>query len=221
MDAAGSADWSYEGATGPAQWASLAAEYKACGGDAQSPIDIAGAEPDDTLDALDVSYRAAAVERDTTQYVTTLEVEEAGGIAVDGRHYTLVEFHFHTPSEHTIEGQRFAAEAHFVHGGGDAPAVLAVMIEEGAENAALQKALPGSGGGGLQQQINPGALLPESHAYYTYEGSLTTPPCTEGVRWFVLQEPLEASPAQIQQLKGEGTNRPIQPLNGRRIAASQ
>lgn len=220
MDATGSADWSYGGATGPAQWASLAAEYKACGGDAQSPIDIVGAEPDDTLDALDVSYRAVAVERDTDQYVTTLEVEDAGGFAAGGQHYELVEFHFHTPSEHTIEGQSFAAEAHFVHDGDDAPAVLAVMIEEGAENAAL-KALPGSGGGGLQQQINPGALLPESHAYYTYEGSLTTPPCTEGVRWFVLQEPLEASPAQIQQLKGEGTNRPIQPLNGRRIAASQ
>lgn len=227
-DGAGAAnqEWSYSGATGPAQWALLSEEYEACDGNAQSPIDITDATPDDTLGALDVSYVSVPVERDPEQYVTTFEVEDAGGFAVDGRHYMLVEFHFHTPSEHTVEGQRFAAEAHFVHEGEDGtPAVVAVMVEEGAANDPLESVLPGTAdrgnAAGTQPQVDPGALLPESNAYYTYTGSLTTPPCTEGVRWFVLQEPVEASPEQTRQLKGEGTNRPVQPLNGRTVAASE
>lgn len=213
----GDEEWSYHGATGPAQWASLSPEYASCGGDRQSPVDIAGVEPDDTLQALQASYAPTAIQVDTDAHVTHLDVEEAGGLTFQGQRYALVQFHFHTPSEHTIEGASFPAEAHLVHESDTGEmAVIGIMIEEGAEHSVLRQVLSGSGA-----QVDPGQLLPEDKGYYTYTGSLTTPPCTEGVRWIIMQQPVELSSTQIEQLKGDQTNRPVQPLNGRRILASQ
>lgn len=210
----GSEDWSYDGATGPAHWASLSEAYAPCDGDAQSPVDITGAQPDDRLPPLQVSYAPAPAQRDPSGHVTHVDVEGAGALTFRGRRYTLDQFHFHTPSEHTIEGQSFAAEAHFVHeDDAGAVAVLAVMIEEGAESDMLRRTLSER-----DVQIDPGRLLPADLSYYTYVGSLTTPPCTEGVRWIVLRAPATLSPAQVERMKGDHTNRPVQPLNGRRIA---
>jgi carbonic anhydrase len=216
--------WSYDGETGPAQWASLSDEYALCDrGRAQSPIDVpADAEPADRLGALQTNYSASPAQVDPGQLVTHVDLEAGGPLTFQGTSYELVQFHFHTPSEHTIGGQSFAAEAHLVHESeGGELAVVGVMVEEGAEHAALEDVLSGAVQRGDGAPFDAAQLLPEEEAYYTYTGSLTTPPCSEGVRWVLMQQPIEASPGQVDRLKGEQTNRPVQPLNGRAVAASE
>lgn len=211
------ADWSYEGATGPAHWAALTPRFADCDGDAQSPIDLAGAQPDDDLEPLRISYPPISAEENTEGHHTSVAVppEADGALTFEGQRYALQEFHFHTPSEHTVEGRSFDAEAHFVHEGDDGtPAVLAVLIEAGDAHPSMRQLFDGDA-------VDPERLLPEERSYYIYTGSLTTPPCTEGVRWVVLQEPVEWSRAQIERLEGDETNRPVQPLNGRTVAASR
>ena len=216
--------YGYGEANGPAQWASLSEEYALCdSGEAQSPIDVpADAEPSDRLGPLQTDYSASPAQADPSQLVTHVDLEAGGTLTFQGTSYELVQFHFHTPSEHTIGGRSFAAEAHLVHESeGGELAVIGVMVEEGAENAALEEVLSGAVQRGDGAPFDPARLLPEEQAYYTYTGSLTTPPCSEGVRWVLMQEPIAASPAQLDRFKGEQTNRPVQPLNGRAVAASE
>ena len=151
-------------------------------------------------------------------------------ISLNGKDYKLVQFHIHTPSEHLWHGQSFAMEIHFVHQGENGElAVIGVFVKGGAENSALQKIvnnLPERNG--IEQtingeQINPADLLPAKHDYYSYAGSLTTPPCSEGVQWIVLSEPITASPAQILKIRkaAKGANaRPMQALNERELMFS-
>lgn len=194
-------------------------------GQAQSPIDLA-----DLKDATDLADLASAYPAGAGTLIDTgrtLELKPAGGaLTIGDEALSLLQFHFHAPSEHTLAGQSFPAELHFVHrdaAGG--LAVLGVFIEEGAENPALASLLANLPGGegeaaGAAVTIDPAPLLPEERAYYAYSGSLTTPPCSEGVRWHVLKQPIAAAPEQINALRaalGE-SNRAIQPLNAREVA---
>jgi carbonic anhydrase len=138
--------------------------------------------------------------------------------------YELKQFHFHSPSEHQRNGRNAAAEIHFVHADPEGNlAVIGVFVEEGAPHptvARLWESLPTEEGkvNGLGQPINATDLLPKARDYYFYQGSLTTPPCTEGVRWVVMKEPITMSAEQIAALKRalhHDNNRPVQPLYGR------
>jgi len=150
---------------------------------------------------------------------------EGSSIKVDGMTFELKQFHFHGPSEHTINGQYFELEMHLVHQSADGSlAVVGVLIREGAENPAFapfSDHLPTKSGEEYSSQdtINADDLLPASRLSYRYSGSLTTPPCSEGVKWLVLTTPIEMSGTQIASFKDiiQNNNRPVQPHNGRDI----
>lgn len=215
-------EWGYEGSAGPANWASLNETYATCDeGAVQSPIDVTDAAlvQADSLQALGLDYGAASAQLDTSGYVVKMDVGE-GQLSFQGQTYSLAQFHFHAPSEHAISGTEYPAEVHFVHqneAGG--LAVVGVMIEEGDANAAFADALAASGEGSAE--VDPAALMPSEGAYYTYQGSLTTPPCTEGVRWILMQEPITMSAEQIERLNlgVPESDRPVQPLGEREVLA--
>jgi carbonic anhydrase len=153
-----------------------------------------------------------------------LRFDAGSALELDGHRYELIQVHAHAPSEHTIDGRRFPAEMHLVHQHASGQlAVLAVLLDEGAENPDLRPLLPPFPDGDREEPlpaaIPPMTLLPVSLATYRYEGSLTTPPCTEGVRWLVLSTPLPASPAQLTSLAEAlgGNSRPVQPRAGREV----
>jgi carbonic anhydrase len=158
-----------------------------------------------------------------------VNLPEAGGIEIGGAWYSLVQFHFHTPSEETIDGTAYPMEMHFVHKDVEGRlVVVAVMLKEGSKNRVLEAvitAFPAAEGGkhALAGMLDPEALLPEEHGYFAYEGSLTTPPCSEGVRWQVLKQPVELSNAQIEAFRKlfPMNARPAQPLNGREVLESR
>jgi len=215
------AAWSYSGDTGPAQWASLDAEYAACDGSQQSPIDLPAAG-DASSGTLAVSYDEA--DGDLVDTGHGVQIDHAGGtLTVDGTTYDLLQFHFHTPSEHTVDGSAYPAEVHFVHAAEDGSlAVIGVFIEEGAASDALApfwddlSAIEEA----PVEDIDVDALLPGDKTYYTYDGSLTTPPCSEIVTWIVMQTPTTMSAEQLDALRAvhDDNARPVQPLNDREVA---
>lgn len=223
--ALGDTHWSYEGETGPVAWGSLKAEYHACAsGTVQSPIDIRRAEVAD-LSALELDYRPGPLTIENTGSTAKVQAPEGGTLTVGGDEYRLLQLHFHAPSEEAVAGRRYAADLHFVHADDDGElAVVGVLFEEGAANEVIEtlwNALPAEQGSASERGVtfDPASLLPADGDYFTYRGSLTTPPCSEGVRWFVMTEPLTISKAQVDaylEIFGE-TARPIQPANERRI----
>jgi len=206
--------WSYEGETGPAQWADLSADYAACAGDRQSPIDLANATAPTPSPSLQTSYSTAPGDVFDTGHA--VQVNTTGGtLTYDDTTYELAQFHVHAPSEHTVDESSSAAEIHLVHQTGDSLAVLGVFVEEGsAANTALDGWIQGDS---TTISMDAGTLLPESRSFYTYRGSLTTPPCSEIVRWVVMDTPIEASAAQLETLRAQhdGNDRPVQPLGDR------
>ena len=216
--------WSYAGETGPEAWGSLYPEFAACGnGTRQSPIDLSGATTND-LPGPDPWFGKTAAKRVGTEWGMVLRLEAGSAVELDGHRYELVQAHTHAPSEHTIDGRRFPAEIHLVHRHESGQlAVLAVLLDEGAENPDLATLLPPwpqpEREEVLEQAISTISLLPASFASYRYDGSLTTPPCTEGVRWVVFANPLPASPAQLTGLAEMlgPTSRPVQARNGREL----
>jgi carbonic anhydrase len=148
-----------------------------------------------------------------------VKVQSESYLRIGQERYKLVQFHFHTPSEHRLHGEQFPMELHFVHRNALGElAVVGVFLREGAANPLIQQiwdAVSSEAGG----QIDPEDLLPQNREYYRYAGSLTTPPCTEGVRWHVLTEPVELSAAQVDEFRAifPLNARPIQPLNGRPV----
>ena len=216
--------WTYEGATGPESWAALYPEFAACGsGTRQSPIDLTGATSNE-LPGPDPWYGATVATRLGTQWGMVLRFAAGSAVELDGNRYELMQAHAHAPSEHTIDGRRFPAEIHLVHRHASGQvAVLAVLLDEGAENGDLAPLLPPwpqpESEESLPAPVPTIALVPASFANYRYEGSITTPPCTEGVRWIVFANPLPASPAQLTGLAEMlgATSRPVQPRNGREI----
>ena len=209
------ADWSYAGDTGPAQWAELSPVYATCAGERQSPIDLSDATTADGP-ALGQAYAPTAAEVVDTGH--GLQVNTGGGtLTVDGVTYDLLQFHVHTPSEHTVDGSDYPAEIHLVHQAGDSLAVVGVFVDEGEANDGLDTWLQSIEGAESSIEYDVNALLPAPRSYYTYGGSLTTPPCSEIVRWVVMDTPVTASSDQLDALRDrhDGNARPVQPLGDR------
>lgn len=227
LAAAHAAQWSYEGAAGPERWGTLSPDYAACErGQNQSPINIQGALKTASV-PLALHYKGAVGKTIINNgHTIQIDFDKGNTLTLDGRQFDLVQVHFHAPAENEIDGKRYPLEAHFVNADAQGKlAVIGVMFQTGSPNASLARIwsqMPTTQGPAapLPVKFLPSSLLPTSLSYYRYSGSLTTPPCSEGVRWLVLQNPAQASAAQIrafEQLMGQATNRPVQPLNGRVI----
>lgn len=230
--AEGGAHWSYGGATGPGMWGGLETDYASCSlGKAQSPIDI----QDDlvrtaNLPSIDFDYKPAPLRIIDNGHTIQINYEPGSFISVGGHRYELLQFHFHRPSEEEINGRRFAMVAHLVHRDAEGKlAVVAVLLSGGNANPLIEKLWSN-----LPQEknkesvvpsveINPSALLPQSKAYYTFAGSLTTPPCSEGVTWLVMRNATSVAASQVARFAElyPMNARPVQPLNGRRVATSR
>lgn len=217
--------WEYSGEAGPAKWASLTPEYGQCAGSNQSPVNLSGLVKAD-LEPLQFHYQAGG--NSVTNNGHTVQVDYAPGstLELDGMHFTLKQFHFHAPSENLIQGKSYPLEGHLVHVNDQGElAVVAVMFEPGSANSALGRAwtsLPAKAGEQhqLKEPVSAEQLLPAKRDYYRFSGSLTTPPCSEGVRWLVMKQPVQVSQAQIDAFKAvmhHPNNRPVQPLHGRLV----
>ncbi|WP_434778045.1 carbonic anhydrase [Neisseria sp. Ec49-e6-T10] len=218
--------WSYEGESSPEHWGDISSEFNLCkNGMNQSPVNITNTQKIHTK-PLQLTFSQVSVTEINNGH--TLQVNDNGGdiFTLDSEKFTLQQFHFHTPSENTIEGNSFPMEAHFVHKNEDGEiAVIAVMYKVGAENIELKKLLQSSPKeegkeANLGQILTLKNLFPADLSYYRFTGSLTTPPCLEGVRWLVLKHPITASAQQIKQfadMMHHHNNRPVQPLHGRTI----
>lgn len=223
----GKPHWGYSGDVGPNQWGELNSEFSTCStGRSQSPINIVNAI-DVVLPPIKFNYQNSSVYLVNNGHTVQANYSPGSSITVDGKKYELLQFHFHTLSENAINGKLFPLEAHLVHKDGSGNlAVVSVMFEDGAENPFVQSLwdrMPVVANSTMQvsgQSINVINMLPETKDYFSWTGSLTTPPCTEGVKWMLLQEPVQISKAQANKLErtlGVKNNRPVQPLNGRKV----
>src|SRR3989344_5739799 len=221
--------WAYDGPSGPAHWHELNPEFKQCGmGQRQSPIDIRDGIPVE-LDPIQFDYKLSAFRVIDNGHTVQVNVEPGNRIVVNGRRYDLVQFHFHRPSEERLNGRQFEMVAHLVHKDLEGKlAIVAVLIEEGKghpivqqvwNNLPLEKRTEQAGLQGLDLQ----QLLPEDRRYVTYMGSLSTPPCTEGVLWMVMKKPVSVSAQQISIFSRlyPMNARPVQPLGDRLIKDGQ
>jgi len=217
--------WGYSGDTGPEHWGEISKEFSACSeGHEQSPIDISGAARG-RLDKIEFHYAPTGLEILNNGHTVQVNYEEGSYIKVDGVRYDLLQFHFHTPSEHTVNAKSYDMEMHLVHksrSGG--LAVVSLLVEKGRENPAFRVVwsnLPERAGSkkSVKASVDASSLLPADRSYYAYDGSLTTPPCSEGVKWHVLKTPVQMSAAQIDAMGSilHHNNRPVQPINKRRV----
>ena len=235
--------WSYAEGEGPAQWAELSSKYSLCGeGLRQSPIDLVENSVADSVGdekatnrRIGFQYSASPLRivrqssiSDVLNSGHTIQINPGGEsmLDLDGEHFRLVQFHFHAPSEHTLDGRRFQMEMHAVHQSQSGElAVVGVFIQSGVAHPTIGQLwahIPENEGmidHHENVEIKPGALLPAKISLFRYSGSLTTPPCNENVRWIVIAEPIELSEEQIETFKKfyPKNNRPLQPLNGRKM----
>jgi carbonic anhydrase len=215
--------WSYEGEEGPTSWGKLDPSFELCAkGEHQSPVDIMPRRSK-APDVIMVYHPTAGAVVDNGHTVE-VDLDPGSFIVVDGTRFDLIQFHVHTPSEHTVAGDRFPLELHLVHRSkAGALAVVAVLYTEGAPSptlASVWKDLPRAKGSvKLKKPFDPSGLIPKDQAAYRYDGSLTTPPCTEGVIWYVLRRQATEDIARIDALKRRfGANaRPVQELAGREL----
>jgi carbonic anhydrase len=220
------AHWSYEGETGEAHWADLSDEYSTCAaGHEQSPIDLTKAA-NAVVDGPEVRYNATAGSASDNGHTLKVVFDLGSSIEVRGSLYRLAEVHYHAHSEHTLDGKKFPVELHFVHRSFDGDlAVIGVLAEEGAMNKTWEPLIsalvsaPRKGGTAPVAKIALQSLIEEEPSVYRYSGSLTTPPCSEGVLWSVLTEPIEISTAQIAALtkRYDANARSVQPLKERQL----
>lgn len=218
--------WSYSGSEGPEHWSDLGPQNALCKtGHEQSPIDIQDAEKGEA-EPITFDYQPSNLDIANNGHTIQISYAPGSKISVDGKDYEVVQFHFHHPSEERIHGRRYDMVAHIVHKDTEGHlAVVAVLMQSGQENPFLWNLwahLPATPGQELTPRdvsINLADLLPAGKSYYTFMGSLTTPPCSEGVRWFVLKSPVEVSPGQLAAFAKLYPNnaRPAQPINGRKI----
>jgi carbonic anhydrase len=224
--AATGAAWSYAGDTGPANWGSLSVDYELCGvGLRQSPVDLSLVS-EEKLPKIEYEYNEVPLSIENNGHTIEVHYHAEGKIKIDESEYGLLQFHFHSPSEHTEGNTAAVMEAHFVHINSDSQlAVVGVLIDEGAANSVFEAIIsnaPTSKGIVDVEGVNVSAfdlLPPQPAKYMTYSGSLTTPPCSESVRWMVLNERIEVSRDQIDRflnIIGENA-RPVQFLNDRVI----
>lgn len=222
--------WSYDGPEGPQAWARLAPEYAQCAsGHRQSPVDIRDGIPVQ-LPPIQFDYRPSGFSVLDNGHTIQVMPEAGNSIVVNGRRYELVQFHFHKPSEERLNGRVFDMVVHLVHRDAEGHlAVVAVLLQRGdapqPQVQAVWNALPLERGDSLASPvpIDLPALLPQDPRYLTYMGSLTTPPCTEGVLWLVMKQPVTVSSAQIDIFARlyPMNARPVQPLSGRLIKDGQ
>jgi carbonic anhydrase len=223
------AHWDYHGDGGPQAWSKLKPEFSLCGnGQRQSPIDIRGGLAVE-LEPVRFDYQPSRFAVVDNGHTVQVNVQPGNAIEVAGKRFELVQFHLHRPSEERIDGKQFEMSLHLVHKNEQGHlAVVALLIDKGARQAALQKVwnnLP------LEKNQEAAAraplelldLLPDDRRYFTYMGSLTTPPCSEGVQWIVLRQPVTAAPEQIELFSRlyPMNARPLQAASGRRIMQSQ
>jgi carbonic anhydrase len=218
--------WGYKGEAGPENWAKIDQKFAMCAlGRNQSPIDLRGFVEAE-LKPLAFAYKAGAAEIVNNGHTVQIDYAPGSTLTVDGRTFELKQFHFHAPSENRIGGKSFPMEGHLVHADKDGNlAVVAVMFTEGAANPMLAKlwtAMPAKPGekSALPQGLSATGLLPANRDYYRFNGSLTTPPCSEGVWWLVMNHHPTVSKAQVEQFSktvGFANNRPIQPVFARPV----
>jgi carbonic anhydrase len=227
--------WSYEGEAGPAAWGTLSPDWSPCGdGKNQSPVDIDKTVSAD-LPEMRAAYPPASLKIIHTAHIAdgvnnghTIQINYTDGdvLTIGSEPFQLVQYHFHIPSEHTVKGQHHAMEMHLVHkSAAGRLAVIGVFIDEGAHNAAFDPILahlPSTTGAETHidhVMVDVNQLLPSNLESYRYDGSLTTPPCSEGVKWIVMTTPIQMSAEQIAAFRAiiNGNSRPVQPLNGRTV----
>lgn len=223
--------WGYQGEGAPANWGELKPEFALCSsGMSQSPIDIAKTYKT-KLDTIRIDYKDTPLRIVNNGHAVQVNYEPGSFVTIDGQKYQLLQFHFHAPSEHTVAGAFYDMEMHLVHknDSGDL-AVVGVLLKKGAANKIIQVLWDN-----LPQEVdkenavsgisvNASGFMPKDTRYYHYYGSLTTPPCSEGVNWSVVKTPIEVSEAQIEQfrkLMGFDNNRPVLPVNKRFVLESQ
>lgn len=217
--------WSYSGETGPEFWSSVNNDYATCqSGQIQSPVDLKWHKPLKGS-ALAVTYHPSKSFVSDNGHAIQVAFDSAGQVKFNGKTYDLVQAHFHSPSEHTLSGQHFPLEVHFVNKDADGKLlVLAAFYKEGKANPVLEKiwsAIPNppAPASTTDLTVNTRQMLPPMKTYYEYKGSLTTPPCTEGVQWIVFNTPMNVSADQLETLHHfhNANARPTQLLNGRRV----
>ena len=213
--------WSYEGATGPGHWGELDPAYADCAeGRQQSPINLTVATRA-SLEELRFHYAPSALNVVDTGHTVQVNYDPGSYLTIGTRRYDLLQFHFHSPSEHTVAGKAYELEAHLVHRAPDMElAVVGIFMAVSNENPLIQLLLdnlPPQGNANTGDTIDVSALIPSTTAYFAYAGSLTTPPCSERVRWIILQTPMPVSAAQVGAFTARFPRnaRPVQPLNDR------
>lgn len=234
-DTSTSPAWSYQGETGPEAWADLSDEYESCDGDLQSPVDLTDADsPSEATPSLEFSYSTTEGEIVDTGHFLQVNTP-LGQFTYNDASYELLQFHPHAPSEHTIDGEEYAAELHLVHEDEDEDrddedqkdenenqqdddedlAVVGVFVEVSDDPHPAFEGWDSK----TSVSINPEQLLPADSSFYTYQGSLTIPPCSENVRWIVMDTPIEISNEQLAALRARysDNDRPVQPLNDREL----
>lgn len=222
---AGDSHWGYEGKTGPDNWGNLSQDFATCKlGKLQAPIDIPTKGTSKVSAPIKVNYKPSGGEIINNGHTIQVVLPDEGSAKLSDLSFQFLQMHFHTPSEEKVDGKSYPLNAHLVHKSADAKlAVIGVFFKEGAENPVLKEVfsqMPGSEGKvALKGAIDLNAMLPKSLAYYSYAGSLTTPPCSEGVTFYVLKMPVELSKAQLEQFKKlyPMNARPTFPLNGRKV----
>ncbi len=220
-------DWGYSTNNGPSTWGNLNPAYAACStGIMQSPINIEGTDPA-VMHRLKTNYTVSPLDLKNGNHTVTMKYEPGSMLEVGQKSFMLKDFIFHTPSEHTVAGKRYPMEIQFRHESiTGAQAIVSVLVTEGQMNKAASEIwqyLPIEKG----QSSKPGKiysnardLMPNDASYYRYMGSLTTPPCNEGVNWYVMKSPVEFSAEQIAVMRsiiGGDTSRPVQSRNNRII----
>lgn len=223
--------WGYTGDRGPQSWGELDPKWEQCGiGKAQSPIDLPsmGDEPRSQSDKLSVDYMSIPLRIKNSGHTLEVQNRTDSFLMVGSKRFDLLQFQFRSPSEHTLAGQRFPLEVQFVNKARDGElAILAVLLEAGDANKTLEEVWRKMPKSETQDYVNHekkllsvSDLISLSEGYYAYEGSLTTPPCSEGVRWFVAKETQEIEQRSVDQLRnvlGGRSNRPVQPVGDRKV----
>ena len=227
------APWDYEGKRGTLEWGKLDPAYKACSqGHEQSPVDIRGARLNKALQPIEFHYISGPVTLENNGKTVIVHVDPGSYIVANGVRYDLVQFHFHHPSEEAVKGKLTDMVVHLLHRSADGKqAVVAIRLSEDRAtpaNAVLSElwpSLPTKTGQTekVTEMVNPAGFLPADRGYWTYMGSLTIPPCTEGVRWFIFEQEVTLSRDQLRAFGDlfKVNSRPLQDLHGRRIEADE
>lgn len=215
--------WGYEGDNGPEHWGD---NFPVCGkGKKQSPLNIVGPF-EKSKETLTVDYKEGPLKIVNNGHTIQVNVEPGSTLTIGKESFDLLQFHFHRPSEEQVEGKNAAMVAHFVHKSKEGKlAVIGVMLNEGKDSAAIKTLWANLPPKEMEEYLpakvtfNPGSMLPKELGFYNYEGSLTTPPCTEGVQFYILKSPMELSKQQVAKFPFKLNARPVQSLNGRKISA--